>query len=116
MIILDLLKTVFDRPLLKCKIMLRRRGWKFGTLFFIGNVIWVWCGAIILALFIPILLMDKFCNVGGPIKSDNVLIKFLCDDWGLIDRVADGLFFPMIIFWAFVNFLLMFFGRGQFLK
>lgn len=108
--------AVFDRPLLKCKIMWKRRGWKFGALFYLGNVIWAWCGAVLLVLSGPILLMDEFCNVGGPIKSDNVIVKFLCEDWMLIDRVADGLFFPMVAFWACVNFLLMFFGRGQFLK
>ena len=53
--------------------------------------------------------MEEFCNVGGPIKSDNAIIKFLCGDWMLIDRAVEGLFFPMIAFWAGVNFLLMFF-------
>ena len=116
MIIRDLLWSVFDRPLLKFKIMWKRRDWKFGALFYLGNVIWSWCGAILLILCGPILLMEEFCNVGGPIKSDNVIVKVLCEDWMLIDRAADGLFFPMVVFWAGVNFLLLFFGRGQFLK
>lgn len=113
MIILDLLRTVFERPILRCKIMLRRRGWKFGTLFYIGNVIFAYSGVLILILSIPIFIMAKL-NFDGAIKSDNVVVKFFFNDWGLIEYVADTLFFPMLIFWGAINFALLFFGRGQF--
>lgn len=113
MIIMDLLRAVFDRPILKCKVILRRRGWKFGTLFYIGNVIFAYSGAVVLLLSIPIFIMAKL-NLDGPIKSENVVVKFFCEDWGLIEYVTDALFFPLFAFWGIVNFVLMLFGRGQF--
>jgi len=113
----ELLRSVFDRPILKYKIILKRRGWKFGALFYLGNVIWTWCGAAIMVLFLPIMLISEFCpTCGHPLETDNVVIKFLCNDWGFIDYVFEGLLFPMIIFWGLVNFALLFFGRGSFLK
>ena len=111
----DIFRVLFDRPLLRSKAMVRK-GYKLGACFYLGNTLMVAMAGLIVVLFVIIAPLSFASVCAQPIESENAIIQFFCNDWGLIDLVADGLFIPMFVFWGIINFVLMFFGRGQFVE
>lgn len=109
----DIIWTLTNRPLLRAKVM-RRKGYWFGSWFYMGNTIILYSLLAILALAIPVLLMKDVAY--GTVESENPILRFLFEPWFLLDYVMQVIFFPMFAFWGIVNFILMIFGKGQFRK
>lgn len=111
----DILRVLFDRPLLRRKVMVRK-GYKIGACFYLGNTIMVALFGLIVVMFIVLAPFTSASVCTQPIESENPIVLFLCEDWNLIDHIFNGLFFPLAIFWGFINIVLMLFGRGQFVE